>query len=168
VTDHGRDGQFLFFCLADAAYVVAGDQKVLGSAQRRRKGAILQHGSLVLRRSEFAPEFPGIFDLSPQPVAIEIEALLGPLSDALQQALGIEPRGEIVRGEISVMDRQRATHLAQTRYASPGRRSRLVEFHSRSAAPHSGPGRFYASRRPILRTCPPLLYPALDSPLSNF
>jgi lipoate-protein ligase A len=121
VTDPGRDSQFLCFGRADAADVVAGDQKVLGSAQRRRKGAILQHGSLVLRRSEFAPEFPGIFDLSPQPVAIDSDAFLGPLSDALRQALGIESRGPAIRDEISETDRRRAAELAQTRYASPER-----------------------------------------------
>lgn len=38
--------------------------KVLGSAQRRRRGAVLQHGSLLLRRSEFLPELPGLCDLA--------------------------------------------------------------------------------------------------------
>ncbi len=36
--------------------------KVLGSAQRRRRGAVLQHGALLLRASAHAPEFPGILD----------------------------------------------------------------------------------------------------------
>lgn len=38
--------------------------KVLGSAQRRRKGAVLQHGSLVLRRSVHTPDFPGVFEVN--------------------------------------------------------------------------------------------------------
>jgi lipoate-protein ligase A len=38
--------------------------KILGSAQRRRHGAVLQHGSLLLARSEFAPELAGIDDLA--------------------------------------------------------------------------------------------------------
>jgi lipoate-protein ligase A len=58
----GRGGEFLCFQRGDDFDVVMTGQKVLGSAQRRRKGAVLQHGSLVLRRSEWAPEFPGIFD----------------------------------------------------------------------------------------------------------
>ncbi|MBL8892350.1 MAG: hypothetical protein JNL67_20410 [Planctomycetaceae bacterium] len=41
--------------------------KILGSAQRKRDGAILQHGSILLRRSEQAPELSGINDfLSPE------------------------------------------------------------------------------------------------------
>ncbi|MFO0427929.1 MAG: biotin/lipoate A/B protein ligase family protein [Planctomyces sp.] len=37
--------------------------KIVGSAQRRRKGAILQHGSILLAASRHAPEIPGIRDL---------------------------------------------------------------------------------------------------------
>ena len=37
--------------------------KVLGSAMRMRGGAVLIHGSFLMRRSEFAPTLPGIFDL---------------------------------------------------------------------------------------------------------
>jgi lipoate-protein ligase A len=44
--------------------VLAG-HKILGSAQRRRKGAILQHGSLLLRRSPWTPQHPGLQDVSP-------------------------------------------------------------------------------------------------------
>jgi lipoate-protein ligase A len=39
--------------------------KVVGSAQRRRQGAILQHGSLLLRTSPHAPAVPGLLELSP-------------------------------------------------------------------------------------------------------
>ncbi|HQZ68373.1 MAG TPA: biotin/lipoate A/B protein ligase family protein [Planctomycetaceae bacterium] len=37
--------------------------KVVGSAQRRRKGVTLQHGSVLLRSSSYAPQVPGIADL---------------------------------------------------------------------------------------------------------
>lgn len=40
-----------------------GPWKVVGSAQRRRKGAVLQHGSILLGASPHAPEFPGLRDL---------------------------------------------------------------------------------------------------------
>jgi lipoate-protein ligase A len=39
--------------------------KVVGSAQRRRLGAILQHGSILLQASTLTPELPGLLDLSP-------------------------------------------------------------------------------------------------------
>jgi lipoyl(octanoyl) transferase len=38
--------------------------KILGSAQRRRHGAVLQHGSLLWGRSNYAPELPGVSELA--------------------------------------------------------------------------------------------------------
>jgi lipoate-protein ligase A len=38
--------------------------KILGSAQRRRRGALLQHGSLLLAASLSAPELPGLYELT--------------------------------------------------------------------------------------------------------
>lgn len=38
--------------------------KVLGSAQRRVAGGLLQHGSLLLSTSQHAPSLPGLFELS--------------------------------------------------------------------------------------------------------
>ncbi len=45
--------------------------KILGSAQRRHRGAILQHGSLLMERSPAAPELPGWKDLSTAPATAE-------------------------------------------------------------------------------------------------
>lgn len=39
--------------------------KITGSAQRRRRGTILQHGSILLRSSPLLPQTPGICDLFP-------------------------------------------------------------------------------------------------------
>lgn len=56
---------FLCFSRGDRNDIVIGAHKVVGSAQRRRRGAILQHGSLLLKSSPFAAELPGILDLEP-------------------------------------------------------------------------------------------------------
>src|SRR5262249_54504474 len=40
--------------------VLLAGSKIVGSAQRRRKGALLQHGSILLTTSPFAPLLPGI------------------------------------------------------------------------------------------------------------
>ena len=85
-TDLAHDANFLCFHRLDANDLVYGADKVLGSAQRRRRGAVLQHGSLVLRRSAVAPEFPGILDLCDDPPAEE--TLLPALIDATAQVLG--------------------------------------------------------------------------------
>jgi lipoyl(octanoyl) transferase len=58
------EGEFLCFGRGDCRDVVLRGHKIVGSAQRRRRGAVLQHGSLLLRRSEYAPQFPGLLDLA--------------------------------------------------------------------------------------------------------
>jgi lipoate-protein ligase A len=58
-----REGTFLCFGRGDPRDIVMGGHKIMGSAQRRRRGSILQHGSLLVRRSEHAQQFPGVADL---------------------------------------------------------------------------------------------------------
>lgn len=62
--DAGRDQPFLCFERRSAGDVLCAGFKIAGSAQRRYRGAILQHGSILLQRSEAAPELPGIADLT--------------------------------------------------------------------------------------------------------
>lgn len=56
---------FLCFSRGDRNDLVLGGVKVVGSAQRRRKGAVLQHGSILLEASPHEPALPGIVDLVP-------------------------------------------------------------------------------------------------------
>lgn len=63
-TDATINQRFLCFGRGDANDVLLDGHKVLGSAQRRRRGAVLQHGSLLMKCSEYAPEFPGLLDLA--------------------------------------------------------------------------------------------------------
>jgi lipoate-protein ligase A len=55
---------FLCFSDGDPEDLVSGGFKVVGSAQRRRAGGILQHGSILLRTAERTPEHRGICDLT--------------------------------------------------------------------------------------------------------
>lgn len=55
---------FLCFHHATAGDVLVNATKVVGSAQRKQRGAHMQHGSILLARSEFAPALPGIEDLT--------------------------------------------------------------------------------------------------------
>jgi lipoate-protein ligase A len=54
---------FLCFQRRAEGDVVAGGFKIAGSAQRRRRMAVMQHGSILLTRSPFAPELLGIAEL---------------------------------------------------------------------------------------------------------
>ncbi len=57
------DEPLLCFLRQDSHDLTLGGSKVLGSAQRRRRGAILQHGSLIRRASPMAMQLPGLTDL---------------------------------------------------------------------------------------------------------
>jgi len=55
---------FLCFQRRAEGDLLVGAYKVGGSAQRKWHGALLQHGSILLRRSVAAPELPGAEDLA--------------------------------------------------------------------------------------------------------
>ena len=57
---------WLCFLRKDPRDVVVKDHKVIGSAQRRRRGNILQHGSVLLRTSPLTPNISGLEDLYPR------------------------------------------------------------------------------------------------------
>jgi lipoate-protein ligase A len=104
--DAARGGNFLCFDRGDDFDVVMGEHKVLGSAQRRRKGAVLQHGSLLLRRSGLACEFPGIFDCAGKSVP---EARL---LEQLSHAVGGLFSSRVEMGLLEARELQRAGQLA--------------------------------------------------------
>lgn len=102
---------FLCFSRGDARDIVLGPHKIMGSAQRRRRGAVLQHGALLLARSEYAPEFPGLAELaglSIQPREV-VEALHQSLRDLLP--------GEVDDCGLTESEQIRTEELARTRYA---------------------------------------------------
>jgi len=55
---------FLCFQRRAERDVLLGDVKIAGSAQRRHRDTLLQHGSVLLQRSAVAPELEGIEELS--------------------------------------------------------------------------------------------------------
>lgn len=57
-------GRFLCFQRRSPGDIIVGNMKICGSAQRRMNAAILQHGSIVLATSPFAPEVEGVREAS--------------------------------------------------------------------------------------------------------
>jgi lipoate-protein ligase A len=55
---------FLCFRHFAAGDLLIGNAKVVGSAQRRQKGALLQHGGILLEQSLYTPSLPGIRELT--------------------------------------------------------------------------------------------------------
>jgi len=62
--DAKSDEPFLCFVRGDRHDIHCNGHKIVGSAQRRRKGAVLQHGSIILEQSAHASEIPGLRDLA--------------------------------------------------------------------------------------------------------
>ena len=59
-----RSDSFLCFRRRSPGDIVLAGVKIVGSAQRRAANAVLQHGSILLQRSEAAPELAGLSDVS--------------------------------------------------------------------------------------------------------
>jgi len=87
--------------------------KIAGSAQRRRGGAVLQHGSVLLARSCRTPELLGICDVADLPA--EPLDWSERLLERIPDALGLHPLAVRVPDEVRV----RATELERIRYRDP-------------------------------------------------
>jgi lipoate-protein ligase A len=85
---------FLCFERRSPGDVVVAGMKVGGSAQRRNRGALLQHGSVLLRRSPFAPELPGIAELTG--VIIEPSDLRERWCERLAKQLALRWRSDLL------------------------------------------------------------------------
>lgn len=115
----GAAEPFLCFQRRCAQDIVAppdlGGAKWCGSAQRRRRGALLQHGSLLLQRSPAAPELPGIADAAS--AAPPLEALQRMWAEAIAARCALD----LVVGDANqrVLLDAAAAELAATKYRSP-------------------------------------------------
>ena len=104
---------FLCFTDRDSDDIIFRNVKLVGSAQRRRSGAILQHGSLLLGRSPTTPGLPGLCDLAP--LWMDPSGWGDLLRAILPRALGLTPAIDDVRAD----ERWRAESLRSDRYANP-------------------------------------------------
>lgn len=101
---------FLCFQRRSQGDVLSGDFKICGSAQRRRRGAILQHGSVLLAASTAAPELPGIAELTGKDLSgpALVEDWARELAEGLRLALS--------EGELEPGERRAAESLIQQKY----------------------------------------------------
>jgi lipoate-protein ligase A len=88
-------------------------RKVLGSAQRRHRGAILQHGSLLLQTSSSAPELPGLGDLTSH--LLNVPQLVSAVCAELTTAFSLR----FLPSQLSVELQSKAAEIANTRYRTP-------------------------------------------------
>jgi len=92
--------------------VLVGRLKVAGSAQRRNRFAVLQHGSLLLARSKAAPELPGLEEIVGRHLAAD--ELITLWLERLSERLGFRWEEE----SISLNERCLATQLVAEKHAT--------------------------------------------------
>ena len=92
--------------------VLVGQTKIAGSAQRRRRGAVLQHGSLLLQRSTAAPELTALDDAAGKPIDVnELAGMwLSRVGKRLKMAMRPNPR--------TPQEELRVAALVEDRYAT--------------------------------------------------
>ncbi len=108
-SDGSSAGRGPFFCFdrRHCTDVLIDGGKLAGSAQRRTKTAILQHGSIILANRYHQHHAAAITDH----VDLEDEALLTPFVDALEQRLGVTfQEGEWSENELACADEMTAKY----------------------------------------------------------
>jgi lipoate-protein ligase A len=107
------DEPFLCFERRAAGDLLLKGTKIAGSAQRRRRGVVMQHGSVLLAASPFARELPGIAELTGH--AIEAKSLARLFQTALAGRLKMKCEDSPAIESIST----RAAELQTAKFASP-------------------------------------------------
>ncbi len=103
---------FLCFQRRADGDLILGGFKVGGSAQRRSKSAVLQHGSFLLATSKHAPELPGIKEISG--VTLNIDDF----ADRFVKAFGSAKSLQFVKWEIPARVAQRASEIGKSRFGN--------------------------------------------------
>jgi lipoate-protein ligase A len=103
---------FLCFQRRAPGDVVVKGEKIAGSAQRRCRGAVLQHGSVLLARSPAAPELDGLKELTAR--TILVNEFIQAWSEKLYLVLAVRWQP----GSLSERQRRRAAELVKEKYAS--------------------------------------------------
>jgi len=110
---------FLCFQRRAQGDILCGEHKIVGSAQRRRRGAVLQHGSILLARSLHAPELPGIEELSGASLPRAAGgSLLSELISAWLPRLTARLRASFQSWELPPSIESRAKSLLEARFGS--------------------------------------------------
>ncbi len=89
-------------------------RKVVGSAQRKRRGALLQHGSLLLAQSAHARELPGLHELAGYPSDADPS-----VERAVLHAFEEETGWRLVPADWTAAERARCAELARAKYSDP-------------------------------------------------
>jgi lipoate-protein ligase A len=108
-----KNRPFLCFTDRSAEDILTFGVKVVGSSQRRSRGAVLQHGSLLLTVSSVTPDLRGAADLAP--ISSNVRFWAVHVQQQMPVALGLLPQ----RYDLTPGERLRAEALARDIYRNP-------------------------------------------------
>lgn len=104
----------LCFHSVTAGDLLIGTSKIVGSAQRRRLRALLQHGSILLETNVHAPQLKGIRELTGQ--RFDIAQLAG----AIEVEFTKDTRWGLTSSPWSYAEMEQERELQSTKYANAG------------------------------------------------
>jgi lipoyl(octanoyl) transferase len=107
-------GEFLCFLHQTPGDLLMSDCKIAGSAQRKARGALMQHGSILLAQSPHAPALPGIAECGR--VHVIAEELAGRIAATWQRALS----WELAPADFTVDESRRIAEIAAEKFRSAG------------------------------------------------
>lgn len=107
-----RHGEVLCFQQFTPGDVLCGGHKIAGSAQRKYRQALMQHGSILLAQSAHTPRLPGIRELTR--VNLTIEQLQEPIVQSFERATG----WRLFAAEWSPAEVATSAQLVRDRYAN--------------------------------------------------
>jgi lipoate-protein ligase A len=90
--------------------LLIGAAKIVGSAQRRQRGSLMQHGGILLAGSPATPLLPGVEELTGQRIAAD--ALCSAVSQSFAQTTG----WDLVTEDWTQVEKQRLVELVRIRY----------------------------------------------------
>lgn len=102
---------FLCFLRRTDGDVLIGETKIAGSAQRRHRRSLLQHGSILLGRSDFAPELAGIEELTG--IAIEPDQLARRWWELLGERLDLR----LQSGKLTDPEKERSRQVERVKFS---------------------------------------------------
>ena len=110
--ERDRTQPFLCFQRRSPADVLVADVKIAGSAQRRSRSAVLQHGSVILASSPAAPELAGLEEVTG--TSISFDQLAQGWLSRLTELLSMEWQP----GLLTDWEKNRAEELVREKYDS--------------------------------------------------
>jgi lipoyl(octanoyl) transferase len=106
-------GDVLCFLHQTPGDLLLGASKIGGSAQRKQRGTLMQHGSILLAASSFTPQLPGIRELAG--VSLSMEQLGAAVVEQLRKHTG----WRFVATEWTPWEREHIDELAARKYSQP-------------------------------------------------